>query len=126
MSLHTILSQMNASFKDKFVNETVKQVDASNSITLYHWKNPHSHQSMEVLDFFHSFATRIVEEVGKELIKISCANCQQEKFVSQDDVMREALRFWREHKTRIGNSYCKIDHIDIDLRTKLQKMKGDL
>jgi hypothetical protein len=41
-------------FDDLFVDEKVKQVDASNSIVLYPWKNTHSHQSQEVKSFIRS------------------------------------------------------------------------
>jgi hypothetical protein len=42
-----------------------------------------------------------------------CANCQQEKEINLDRVGAEIKQWLKEHKTRIGNSWCVIEHIGI-------------
>jgi len=68
MSLHTILSQMDKEFDKEFVIRTgTKKIKR---VGYYCTKDSDSHVGHDpklILEFFHSFATRIVEEVGKEV-----------------------------------------------------------
>jgi hypothetical protein len=49
------------------------------------------------------------------MVKLECANCRMEKELPENlSVKRlneETKQFYKEHKTRIGNAYCKIDNI---------------
>jgi hypothetical protein len=59
----SITPQWELRFDSIFVDKKNKKVDASNSIELYNWKNPHSQQSQEVKEFIrHLLAESIREE----------------------------------------------------------------
>lgn len=48
-------------------------------------------------------------------IKLECTNCRLEKElpdnISLARLETEAKSFWKEHKTRIGNMYCKYGNL---------------
>ena len=44
-------------------------------------------------------------------MKILCSNCYQETEIDDDRIGAELYAWYKKHRTRIGNSYCKIDHI---------------
>lgn len=57
-----------------------------------------------------------------KLILLVCANCQREKEVDMGRIGAEINQFYKEHRTRIGRTYCHIDFIGInDVREKLKK-----
>lgn len=51
------------------------------------------------------------------MIKIECANCRLEKELPENISLKrlndEAIIFFKEHKTRIGNTYCHKDNLFI-------------
>lgn len=56
-------------FDEKFVDRKVKQVDSSNSIVIYPWKHPHSHQSQEVKAFIQAELNKVREEERERIRK---------------------------------------------------------
>lgn len=60
--------QLKKEFEEKFVDKQIKQVDTSNSIQLYHWKKPHSHQSQDVWNWITTiYEPKVREEMLREL-----------------------------------------------------------
>lgn len=50
-------------------------------------------------------------------ITILCSNCQQDKVIhTRFGVMQQIVDWHKEHKTRIGNSYCQLGHIHIPIK----------
>lgn len=96
MSIHTILSQEMEKFDKKFVWHP-----SGGGEYWYHTGNP-----TEAKQWIKSFATRIVEEVGKELI-----DKNEEGFINAAD-----------HPIQFGYTNGR-NNLRSEMRTKLQKMK---
>jgi len=51
------------------------------------------------------------------MIKIECANCRLEKELPENISLQrlndEAKQFFKEHKTRVGNVYCRLENLFI-------------
>lgn len=108
MSIHTILSQMNIEFNNL--------------------RKDCAYSAPEVIkdrykSFFSDFATQIVEEVGKEIDGMSerhrCVNCH----TIYAEYVNGCPKCWDKYEKPFKVIPFPINIPDI--RTKLQKMKGD-
>ena len=56
----------------------------------------------------------------EEKIKIICSNCQQKTTIDARYNQMGQIKEWlKTHKNRIGNSWCTLEHIGIDVRSLL-------